>query len=126
MIPARPGTTAVIDGDLVAVEAWDDEGRALVVNPEQGRLVPAEDKPGFEVVYDSHLISIIPGGKWLALSEPDSASPQKFRYASPVVAFVLKTDGFIVPYIWRGDDAIAEAEERFFTLWHPDQRPVEE
>jgi hypothetical protein len=112
----------VIEGDLVVVEAWDDEGRPLVVGTEEGRLVPAEDKPGFEVVYDSDLISIIPGGGWLALSEPDSASPQGFRYAMPVVAWGHKADGFIVPYILT-DDGVVEAKEQYYTLWHPDQRP---
>jgi hypothetical protein len=123
MIPARPGTTADIEGDLVAVEAWDDEGRPLVVDTEERRLVPAEDKPGFLDVFHADLISIIPGGGWLALSEPDSASPEGFGYAMPVVAWGLKANGFIVPYIWRGDDAVVEAEQQDYTLWHPDQRP---
>ncbi|MGH9209856.1 MAG: hypothetical protein ACRD2C_04150 [Acidimicrobiales bacterium] len=120
-IPARPGTTAGIGGDLVRVEAWDDEGHALVVDSRVGRLVRASDQPGFEDVHGSNLVAIIPGGGWLADHRPDPDAPEA-GYVTPVAAWGLTAEGFIEPFVWHGPERIEEAREEYITIRHPDER----
>lgn len=125
MIPARPGTTADLANDLVPVEAWDDEGRALVIDEASGRLVPAAEQPGFRKVYRSDVLAIIPGGGWLA---DYRTKPLPGRLGTtPVVAWGLKASGFVEPYIWRGEDRVVEVlpEDDYITLRHPDESPTE-
>ncbi|KPC78285.1 hypothetical protein ADL27_48380 [Streptomyces sp. NRRL F-6602] len=49
----------------VPVESWDADGRALVLVPEEGRLVAATDRPGFLRVerYEVPQVrGVLPGG----------------------------------------------------------------
>jgi hypothetical protein len=123
VLPARPGTVAEIDGDLVPVEAWDEQGRALIVERTRGRLVPADAQDGFVVVYEADVIAIIPGGGWVADHAANPKMPGAEAYTTPIVAWVLKPNGFIAPFEWGGQDGPREVEDDEFTvLRHPNQR----
>ncbi|MFJ6000324.1 hypothetical protein [Streptomyces sp. NPDC092370] len=69
------------------VESWDADGRALVLVPEEGRLVAAMDRPGFLRVerYEVPQVrGVLPGGNW-KLRKKDG--PNKFGHQ--VVAFLV-------------------------------------
>ncbi|MFG3142433.1 hypothetical protein ACGFZA_40280 [Streptomyces sp. NPDC048211] len=71
----------------VRVESWDDDGRALVLDQEEGRLVVAKDRPGFRRVerYEEPQVrGVLPGGNW-RLRKKDSPS----RVGRQVVAFLV-------------------------------------
>lgn len=71
----------------VLVESWDDDGRALILDQEEGRLVVANDRPGFRRVErynEPQVRGVLPGGNW-RLRKKDSPS----RIGSPVIAFLI-------------------------------------
>jgi hypothetical protein len=121
MIPARTGIIAEIAGELVAVEAFDDEGRALVLDRQKGRLVPAEALPGFSGLRDTDLVAIIPGGGWRAHKPGDVDIMGHGTIVTPVVAWGLKVDGSVEAYVWQDADGIVEAGQVGLVLEHPDE-----
>ncbi|MEW2515812.1 hypothetical protein [Streptomyces sp. NPDC046870] len=77
----------------VLVESWDADGRALVLVPEEGRLVPATDRPGFLRVerYEVPQVrGVLPGGNW-RLRKKDGP-----KFGHQVVAFLVY-DGYVRP-----------------------------
>ncbi|MEN1891161.1 hypothetical protein [Streptomyces mirabilis] len=63
-----PDATESEEDELVMlVEAWSDDGMALVLDEEAGQLVPARERSGFLRV-ERHDVpqarGILPGGKW--------------------------------------------------------------
>ncbi|KAA1431863.1 hypothetical protein [Mycolicibacter arupensis] len=120
MIPAQPGTYAVfISGKNVsrlAVVAWDDDGRPMVVG--EKRLIPASAYSDFRSLEQTDAMSdpvqLIPGGGWVA--------SYKDGYAAPLVAWAVCRDG-LVRALAPADDLYAESAGpgREFTVYHPDE-----
>ncbi|WP_221360230.1 hypothetical protein [Streptomyces beigongshangae] len=86
----------VNDGELLVTsrqfgegraESWDVDGRALVLVPEEGRLVVATDRPGFlrvERHEEPQVRGVLPGGNWRLRQKE---GPSKFGHR--VVAFLV-------------------------------------
>jgi hypothetical protein len=76
------------DGELeVLVESWDDDGRAVVLDQEEGRLVVAKDRPGFRRVErynEPQVRGVLPGGNWRLRKKGDPS-----RIGSPIIAFLI-------------------------------------
>ncbi|WP_327259799.1 hypothetical protein [Streptomyces sp. NBC_01240] len=69
------------------VESWDADGRALVLDQEEGRLVAAKDRPGFlrvERYEEPQVRGVLPGGNWRLRKENDAS-----RLGRPVIAFLV-------------------------------------
>jgi hypothetical protein len=81
----------------VLVESWDADGRALVLVPEEGRLVAAADRPGFLRVerYEVPQVrGVLPGGNWRLRAKEGPSS--RSSVGSPVIAFLVY-DTYIRP-----------------------------
>ncbi|MER5853352.1 hypothetical protein ABT126_42175 [Streptomyces sp. NPDC002012] len=69
------------------VESWDTDGRALVLVPEEGRLVAAKDRPGFlrvERYEEPQVRGVLPGGNWKLRQKNGPSS-----FGHEVVAFLV-------------------------------------
>lgn len=69
------------------VESWDADGRALLLDQEEGRLVAAKDRPGFlrvEQYEEPQVRGVLPGGNWRLRKEDDAS-----RLGRPVIAFLV-------------------------------------
>jgi hypothetical protein len=74
----------------VLVESWDDDGRALILDQEEGRLVVAKDRPGFlrvERYNEPQVRGVLPGGNWRLRAKEGPSS--RSRIGSPVIAFLV-------------------------------------
>lgn len=74
------------------VVAWDDEGRALVVDDKRGLLTPADSYRNFISVEQPRpgYVAAIPGGGWqLGWKQPDGT-----ECVEQVLAWVIDSAGF--------------------------------
>ncbi|WP_428956170.1 hypothetical protein [Streptomyces sp. cg35] len=101
MIPASASYNALFKRDedgpqeysSLPVIAWDDEGRALVVDLERGKLMPASGYKGFErlVEADERAVAAVPGAGWSALlKRPDGTT-----YTDPTIAWRIDVNGYV-------------------------------
>ena len=67
-------------------------------------------------------MAIIPGGGRLVDHSANLKMPGAEAYTTPVVAWVLKPNGFIAPFEWGGDGPREVEEDKFTVLRHPNQR----
>lgn len=77
------------------VIAWDDEGRALVVDERSGRLVPANNGPTFAGISEGGhpVVAAIPGGGWSARFKNRDGT----FTVDPLVAWTVRSDGTLTP-----------------------------
>ncbi|MFD9794730.1 hypothetical protein ACFWXK_27720 [Streptomyces sp. NPDC059070] len=74
----------------VLVESWGDDGRALILDQAEGRLVVAKDRPGFlrvERYTEPQVRGVLPGGNWRLRAKEGPSSHS--RIGSPVIAFLV-------------------------------------
>jgi hypothetical protein len=106
MIHARPGHVAEFHGQAPVrpVVAFDDEGYALVLDPEAGRLVRAADLAGFAGIAgrpDTPVAMVPGGGRWVVrYTDDDGRQREEF-----VVAWSVTVDGVATPLVPREDPA---------------------
>lgn len=76
------------------VEAWDDDGNALVVDEKAGKLVPANDRVGFyELQFtDGRYITALPADGWVAKFHTDK--PEE-SFTEPLLCWLVEQDGTI-------------------------------
>lgn len=76
------------------IEAFDDEGHALVVD-DKGRLVRANSYSNFTHVDEANqeVAGVLPGGGWtFAWTNPDGSSDSE-----PVVGWIVNDSGYATP-----------------------------
>ncbi|MFH8411013.1 hypothetical protein ACH4FX_40520 [Streptomyces sp. NPDC018019] len=77
------GTAEGEDDELeVLVESWDDDGRAPILDQEEGRLVVAKDLPGFRRVErysEPQVRGVLPGGNWRLRAKEGPSPPTAAR-----------------------------------------------
>ncbi|MBP5942725.1 hypothetical protein [Streptomyces acidiscabies] len=81
----------------VLVESWDADGRALILDQAEGRLVVAKDRPGFlrvERYNQPQVRGVLPGGNWRLRAKEGPSSHS--RVGSPVIAFLVY-DSYVRP-----------------------------
>jgi hypothetical protein len=81
----------------VPVEAWDDDGAALVLHEDTGGLLQARGRPGFEGVSRAdraRTVAVLPGGGWRLAWKQDDGSDDVI---SPVLGWVVGDDGWATP-----------------------------
>jgi hypothetical protein len=89
------GWCAAFDGrgDLEVVAFRERDGAAMVMDVEQGRIVPAADVPGFAELRQTSdpVLGVLPGEGWTVAG----AAPQGTRLAGTraVVAFLVRQSG---------------------------------
>ncbi|WP_327180311.1 hypothetical protein OG599_34545 (plasmid) [Streptomyces sp. NBC_01335] len=103
MIPAQHPYKAIytqeVDGRVAfsskPVIAWDDEGRALVVDERSGRLVPANNGRTFTGLSEGEhpVVAAIRGGGWGARYENEDGT----FTVDPLVAWTVRSDGTLTP-----------------------------
>lgn len=103
MIPARPGYVAEFRGQAtdLPVEAFDDDGYALVLDSKAGRLVRATDLNDFAGVterLDTPLAVVPGGGRWVVRYTDNGEQREEF-----VVAWSVTADGLATPLVPRED-----------------------
>ncbi|MGW0805252.1 hypothetical protein [Nonomuraea sp. NPDC002799] len=109
MIKAEPGFVATFkstDGTLrtMDVVAWDDEGRALVLDGRRGELVDARSYGDLRDVTHKRdpYISAVPGQGWLIeVTEQDGKT-----WTHPVIAFAIDLDGYGTVVAGAGDGSV--------------------
>lgn len=90
------GYVAVFDHDgrvtTKPVVAWDDDGRALVVDFVGGRLTPATGYINFKSLReaDDPAVSAVPGQGWTVENIDDDGTVR----VTPIIAFTLDVDGW--------------------------------
>lgn len=88
---ARPGGGRTIPTTKPVI-AWDDDGRALVVDDKTGRLTRADSYKNFGGVEQatSSYVTAVPGGGWrLAWKQTDGT-----EYMEPVLAWAIDGNGY--------------------------------
>jgi len=79
-----------------AVVAWSPEGDALVVDAEQGRLVPARTRPGFTgLKQEEQVIAAVPAAPGWQLIQADAATGEPI--ASPIAVWLINAYGQAMP-----------------------------
>lgn len=106
------------DGELEVtrpVIAWHaGTGWALVLDPDEHKLAPAQQLAGFKSVRETPPpATYVPGGGWM--SNYLTADGQ--QHTAPVVAWWLRGDGRVDPVVYYDSDPDEEATK----IWHPDQ-----
>lgn len=78
------------------VEAFNDDGQALVVD-DYGNLTPARAYSNFiDVIATSHVIGVIPGGGWtIEWTSPESGDV----VVDAVVAWTVNSAGYATPLV---------------------------
>ncbi|MEU5872487.1 hypothetical protein AB0A73_13145 [Glycomyces sp. NPDC047369] len=91
--------------DYKRVEAWDDEGRALVLSEQRGRLVRADSWSGFDGITEdeSPIVAVLPGGGWLVEWTNDEDGTTS---TEPLLAWAVNSAGWATP-IDAATDGIA-------------------
>lgn len=87
------------------MEAWSDNGVALVVDRLAGALVPAKDQPGFQELSEVRqhtLIPAAPGWRISAHQVPGVATP----YTTPTAAWARDQSGTIEAVAALPDDSL--------------------
>jgi hypothetical protein len=94
MIPATGRYTAYYGEKLriqKPVEAWDDDGEALVAN-DKGRLVRASSYSNFDGVEqasDDRIVSVLPGGGWQFKFQGEAET-----WIAPVLGWAVDEQGY--------------------------------
>ena len=75
-----------------AVESWDAEGVALVVDERRGQLVRARDQSGLrELVEVSRVIAAVPAGPGWSVQADDGS------WGAPVALWIIDQRGMVAP-----------------------------
>lgn len=102
------------------VVAWSDEGHALVLDSERGKLVRADQRKGFRSVHQEGptYAGMVPGGGWMYEFTSDDGSTR----VQPVVAWMLKHNGDFIPCNLSDDDSIyaSEVVGDGIRIYHPE------
>lgn len=75
-----------------AVESWDAEGVALVVDDRRGQLVPAREQPGFrELIEVSRVVAAVPAAPGWSVQADDGS------WDAPIALWIVDQRGMVAP-----------------------------
>lgn len=124
---APTGWYATFDPEISAgqvvempVEAWSGDGHALVVRPDQGRLVKAKDERGFKQLLPCQRVTVLRAGDGWEMNFP--AEPDKGQlepWSAPVVGWLVADSGEASPLVASSDNGVFCVSWRRGTLTWP-------
>jgi len=138
MIPARRGLAArfkITDRtgegkhaySSLPVEAWSDDGGALVVGEKSGDLERADNYGNFVGVCEEtypEIVALIPAGAW-RVEHTDKAGAEP--WSEPLVAWGLSVDGAVYPIASDGNgdtEVLEHTKHSTWRVYHPETTEV--
>jgi hypothetical protein len=100
MIKLTTNYWAVYEDGRAFVQAWSDNGDALILDSEAGRLVPAHEVSGFLAVEAStgRYIAAVPADGWAVRYGTEAGGNTE-----PVICWLVQDDGGVDPVVGGAD-----------------------
>lgn len=110
LIPAQPGTMAIISGPdgketNLTVQAWNENGEPMVVAFGHNRLIPASTLGQVDLGTAEPIVAVLPGGGWTRTRNcvDDDCLGPGHTHTEPVLAWMIQSSGDGLPVFVASD-----------------------